>query len=176
MKRTWDLLGPEGVVFIFVQLFLIIAKFSGFKSWSWWAITAPTWGGAILILVACIVMSVWLVLADRRGRRRADRRLQEWCYLHDATKNRPRNIAEYRARDVPPEVVEDYAKKDTAMCRELYEFPVPVDRKDLRKRAAPDQFVQYVRDNYPPNTIISDPVWHAPKLWHAAMEALVEVL
>ncbi|WP_396216337.1 hypothetical protein [Gemmatimonas sp.] len=35
----------------------------------------------------------------------------------------------------------------------------------------PPMFLEYVEGNYPPRTVISNPSWHAPKLWRAAMYA-----
>jgi len=37
----------------------------------------------------------------------------------------------------------------------------------------PDHFLDYVVRNYPPDCRIGRPAWHAPKLWRAAMYALV---
>jgi hypothetical protein len=36
----------------------------------------------------------------------------------------------------------------------------------------PASFVEYVTRNYPPRVVISDPKWHAPKLWRAAVYAM----
>lgn len=36
----------------------------------------------------------------------------------------------------------------------------------------PAEFLEYVTSNYRPRTIISDPSWHAPKLWRAAVRAI----
>lgn len=35
----------------------------------------------------------------------------------------------------------------------------------------PEQFMEYYRSNYPSRTIISNPDWHAPKLYRAAIQA-----
>lgn len=35
----------------------------------------------------------------------------------------------------------------------------------------PEQFMEYFRSNYPGRTIISNPDWHAPKIYRAAMDA-----
>jgi hypothetical protein len=35
----------------------------------------------------------------------------------------------------------------------------------------PPMFLEYVEGNYPPRTVISNPSWHAAKLWRAAMYA-----
>ena len=37
---------------------------------------------------------------------------------------------------------------------------------------APASFVAYVAKNYPPMTVMSDPEWHAPRLWRAAVHAM----
>ena len=45
----------------------------------------------------------------------------------------------------------------------------------MSTQPAPDQFMQYFRANYPgPNTIISNPDWHAPKIYNAAIAASAE--
>lgn len=36
----------------------------------------------------------------------------------------------------------------------------------------PPEFLAYVTTNYPPRTVISDPAYHAPKIWRAALHAL----
>lgn len=36
----------------------------------------------------------------------------------------------------------------------------------------PAHFLEYVERNYRPNTVISNPAWHAGKLWRAALCAL----
>ena len=43
-----------------------------------------------------------------------------------------------------------------------------VDRRD----AVPQQFIDYMVRNYLPNTVISDPAWHAPRILRAAVSAL----
>ena len=49
----------------------------------------------------------------------------------------------------------------------LYTRPAPA-----APQAEPQQvFTRWVRDNMPPNTVISDPDWWAARLWRAAMRA-----
>jgi hypothetical protein len=52
----------------------------------------------------------------------------------------------------------------------------PRDPKSLLEyfdnAAAFTQFAEYVIKNYPPNCVIGDPAWHAPKLWRQALYAL----
>ena len=38
--------------------------------------------------------------------------------------------------------------------------------------AVPESFVEYLKRNYPPNTVIGDPAWHARPIWNAACHAL----
>ena len=35
-----------------------------------------------------------------------------------------------------------------------------------------ERFIEWFVKNYPPATIISDPVWHAPKVWNFVMREL----
>lgn len=49
-------------------------------------------------------------------------------------------------------------------------------REGLPQMGAPEGFVEYVVSNYPPRTIISDPAWHAPKLWRAALREVVAAI
>src|SRR5690606_25664983 len=61
-------------------------------------------------------------------------------------------------------------------------LPSRTDRARLArmgKRATADRspaaliaFTEYVAKNYPPNTLISDPLWHAPRLFRAAERAM----
>jgi len=45
-----SILGLLGVAFI-------VLKLTGFIDWSWWWVTAPFWGGLVLILVVCAVIA-----------------------------------------------------------------------------------------------------------------------
>lgn len=46
--------------FSVLGLIFIALKLMGFISWSWWWVTAPFWGGWVLILG---VFFIWLIIA-----------------------------------------------------------------------------------------------------------------
>jgi hypothetical protein len=51
-------LGLLGVVFITLKLIGVTEV----ATWSWWWVTAPLWGGAVLVLLIvaiCIAIGVW---------------------------------------------------------------------------------------------------------------------
>jgi len=37
----------------------------------------------------------------------------------------------------------------------------------------PLEFLDYILNNYPPATVISDPSWHAPRIWSAVRRAIL---
>lgn len=45
-------------------------------------------------------------------------------------------------------------------------------QSDTPSNAGLDEFTEYFIKNYPPNTVISNPAWHAPKLYRAATRTL----
>lgn len=47
-------IGLTGAVFI---VFLVL-KLVGVIDWSWWAVTAPLWGSAALVLVVAVVFGI----------------------------------------------------------------------------------------------------------------------
>ena len=52
-------IGILGMLFIlFVGL-----KLGGVITWSWWWVTAPLWGGAVAVLVFCLLMFIFAVIA-----------------------------------------------------------------------------------------------------------------
>ncbi len=50
-------LGVLGLIFITLKLM-------GFIDWSWWWVTAPLWGGAILAVVVFLGIVVWVAVAE----------------------------------------------------------------------------------------------------------------
>lgn len=66
---------------------------------------------------------------------------------------------------------------DPIVRAKLLQPPGPVVIAPDINTPVPDQFLAYMRTNYPgPRTIISDPNWHAPKIWRAALFALRELM
>lgn len=41
----------------------------------------------------------------------------------------------------------------------------------MTEKLTPEEFVKYFCENYPGRTVISEPGWHAPKIYRAAIRA-----
>lgn len=55
-------IGLGGAVFI---VFLVL-KLCGVIDWSWWWITAPLWGGFVLVIIIFIIVFIWFIIAETR--------------------------------------------------------------------------------------------------------------
>lgn len=51
MKNSGGLTFPAALTLLFVGL-----KLTHYIDWSWWAVLAPMWVGAVIILVVCIAV------------------------------------------------------------------------------------------------------------------------
>lgn len=72
-----NVLGLLGVAFV-------VLKLTGVIDWSWWWVTAPFWGGVVLIL---LFISVWFVffygrsIFKRHGKRRGEQHARDFSKL-----------------------------------------------------------------------------------------------
>ena len=59
MSNSSSSSGGIGLVGATFLVFLVL-KLTGNIAWSWWWVTAPLWGGALLI-VAIVALYVWVI-------------------------------------------------------------------------------------------------------------------
>jgi hypothetical protein len=98
-----------------------------------------------------------------------DSSVRTWFPLLDEEVARLRR-AEASCNEHHAEIRQDETTAEPDMIRR------PRDPKELLAHfdnpAAFRQFEEYVVKNYPPNTVIARPDWHAPKLWRQALYAI----
>lgn len=54
MNRKHDSSGGVGVLGLLGVAFVVL-KLTGYINWSWWLVTLPFWGGAVIVIFAFIV-------------------------------------------------------------------------------------------------------------------------
>ncbi|MCO6444553.1 MAG: hypothetical protein J5J04_10775, partial [Anaerolineae bacterium] len=89
-------------------------------------------------------------------------------------------LNECRAASEPTEAQRELTPAESDVLDSALRKSVKVVARGLREpteaqqlsAAPPHEFTQWIRDNMPPNTIIGDPEWWAPRLWQRAIRAL----